>query len=417
MQRWTKLVVAVFAGLAVWVGVATRSGPAPARAADHGDAPNVDGDSGADIADVFLFLDPNDNTKVCVLGTIHGFITPGEAQNFGTFDANVQYRFDIENTGDFKADQSILITFDERTAAGSPQTATVRLPNRKTFTAQTTPPTLSTQPTTQNVQLNVDNTGVDFFAGIVDDPFFFDIPGFQRFVATVRAGTPDATKLTRGRDTFAGYNVMGIALRMPLTMLQSTRPGATTQKIGAELITSRKTQTVGGKTGAIKASGKFRQADRMGNPAVNVALIPFTKKSSFNTATPKDDAAGKFQADILASLAPFHGQRPRPGPGRPGDHQRRLHPDGPGDPQHRAEGWDQPRSRLPQRPAAGGRHDRHHPDGHQQRQHAGRQRGRERRPAAGPVPVLRPAPPAAGEPAGRRRDRRSDPQLTAVDLG
>src|SRR3954470_20900814 len=82
-----------------------------ARAADHGDAPNVDNDSGADIADVFAFLDPNDNTKVIILGTVHGFIVPGEAANFAAFDPNVQYRFDLEQTGDAKADSSIIVTF------------------------------------------------------------------------------------------------------------------------------------------------------------------------------------------------------------------------------------------------------------------------------------------------------------------
>ena len=91
----------LFGGLA-WLGV-----PPAARAADHGDAPNVDNDSGADIADVFLFLDPTDNTKVCILGTVHGFIVPGEAANFAAFDPNVKYRFDIENTGDAKADAFI----------------------------------------------------------------------------------------------------------------------------------------------------------------------------------------------------------------------------------------------------------------------------------------------------------------------
>src|SRR5437763_564484 len=84
--------------------------------------------AGVDIADLYIFLDPNDNTKVCILGTVQGFIVPGEAVNFGSFDPNVQYRFDIENTGDAKADASITITFSERKNTTDPQTATVVLP-------------------------------------------------------------------------------------------------------------------------------------------------------------------------------------------------------------------------------------------------------------------------------------------------
>ncbi|GEM_PF-5924864 len=36
----------------------------PVKAADHAESTSVAGDLGADIADVFAFLDPNDNTKV-----------------------------------------------------------------------------------------------------------------------------------------------------------------------------------------------------------------------------------------------------------------------------------------------------------------------------------------------------------------
>ena len=44
------------------------------------------------------------------------------------------------------------------------------------------------------------------------------------------------------------------------------------------------------------------QVDRMGVPGVNVALIPFSKKDAYNTSNPRDDAAGRFAADIVATL-------------------------------------------------------------------------------------------------------------------
>src|SRR3954470_7333382 len=73
------------------------SSPNPARAADHGDAPALAHDQGADIADLYLFKDPQDANKVVLVGTFRGFITPGEANNFTTFDENVQFRFEIYN--------------------------------------------------------------------------------------------------------------------------------------------------------------------------------------------------------------------------------------------------------------------------------------------------------------------------------
>jgi len=281
---------------------ASLAGPSSVRAADHGDAPNIDNDAGADIADVFAFLDPNDNTKVVIIGTVHGFIVPGEAGNFAAFDPQIQYRFDLEQTGDAKADSSILITFSERTGGTAAQTATITLPgsgrHKTTFTAATTPPNFTATATPQVVTTDP-VTGVKFFAGEVDDPFFFDIPAFQRFIGSVVAGTPDASVFSRGRDTFAGYNVLGIAMEFPIDMV---RGAADNTSIGVEFVTLRRSQSPDTKHGGIKSSGKFRQVDRMGNPAVNVALIPFAKKSLYNASTPIDDSKGKFAADIVATL-------------------------------------------------------------------------------------------------------------------
>ena len=40
----------------------------------------------------------------------------------------------------------------------------------------------------------------------------------------------------------------------------------------------------------------------MGNPAVNVALIPFARKNEYNFGNPEDDADGQFANDIVATL-------------------------------------------------------------------------------------------------------------------
>jgi hypothetical protein len=295
-MKLSKILAAGFLGAAM----SFFAVPSPARAADHGDAPNVDNDSGADIADVFAFLDPKDNTKVCILGTFHGFIVPGEAANFAAFDPNVLYRFAIENTGDAKPDEFIDLTFSERTAAGVPQTATIKLPNKKTFFAPTTPSTLAATANPQNVTTDP-VTGVSFFGGETDDPFFFDLVGFNRFVASVKAGAPDATTLSRGRDTFAGYNVVTIALDIPKALLTGKKNAT---KIGVEFMTLRRTQTLN-KSGVVRSSGAYHQVDRMGNPAVNVALIPFALKNAYNAASPIDDAKGKFAAEIVATLKVF----------------------------------------------------------------------------------------------------------------
>ncbi len=92
---------------------------------------------------------------------------------------------------------------------------------------------------------------------------------------------------------------MGIAFSFPVDLI---RGAADNNVIGVEFITSRRTQQPGIKNGGFTSKGDWRQVDRMGNPAVNVALIPFAKKSLYNASTPKDDAAGKFGADIVGTL-------------------------------------------------------------------------------------------------------------------
>ena len=277
------------------------------RAADHGDAPNVAGDQACDLGDVYFFLDPNDNTQAVLIMTVRGFIVPGEAVNFAIFDEKVRYRFGVENTGDAKIDSVFEITFSARTADPGPtgkeilqipraQTARIKLPNGKTFTAPVLNPSLGATPPAQTVTTNA-ATGVSFFAGEVDDPFFFDIPGFSRFIASVRNGSPDPTQLARGRDTFAGYNILAIALRVPVSLIKGS-----SNVIGLNASTLRAMQTPKKGKAKIKSQGVFAPIDRMGNPAVNVALVPFNKKNLYNASSTQDDAAGRFANDIVATL-------------------------------------------------------------------------------------------------------------------
>jgi hypothetical protein len=273
------------------------------QAADHGDAPLADEDRPADIDDVYTFLDPNDNSRLILIATLYGFIVPSEAVNFSAFDPRVRYLFGLETTGDARIDLGVDIRFSPRTSTTTPQTATIILPFGETFTAPTTVPTLADNPNPPTITTD-GATGVSFFAGETDDPFFFDIVGFNRFVASVLGGSPNAAALQRGRDSFAGYNVQAIALSIPLSYLKLQRgagnPGANV--IGVNLQSQRQRRTVIGRDGEINSTGGFTTIDRMGNPAINVALIPFAHKDAYNFATTQDDANGAFAADIVGTL-------------------------------------------------------------------------------------------------------------------
>jgi hypothetical protein len=294
VRKQKSVIVALMAALAcVTIGTLMP----PLQAADHAESTSVAGDPGADIADVFAFLDPTDNSKVILALDVEGFVVPSELLNLSFFAPEVVYRFEIENTGDAKPDQVIDITFSPQTSRSEPQMATITLPNHQTFTAPTTVQTLA--PTANPFVVTTDPTsGVSFFAGLTDDPFFFDIVGVNRFVASVLAGAPDPTQLQRGRDSFAGYNIHMIALSVPASLLR----GPNSDIIGVNGVTLRRKFSIRPESGGERTHGKLVQVDRMATPAVNTVLIPFPRKNEYNAATPVDDAAGVFANSIVATL-------------------------------------------------------------------------------------------------------------------
>ena len=284
--------------LALTMAFATLLVPAQRiKASDHGDAPINSNDQAIDQGDTYAFLDPNDNTKLVLILTVRGFIVPGEAVNFGFFDSGVKYRFELETTGNANPDEFIDVTFSERVATTVPQTASIFLPRGDRFTAPTTLPTLAA--TANPPVITTDPaTGVSFFAGEVDDPFFFDIPAFARFTASARAGAPDPSLFNRGRDSFAGYNILAIAIRVPVSYFRLFGNSV----IGVQSLTQRQRVQRIRNDGTIEGSGAFRTLDRSANPGINALIIPFARKNEYNSATPVDDSRGRFAGDIVATL-------------------------------------------------------------------------------------------------------------------
>src|SRR6476469_2307507 len=275
------------------------------EAADHGDAPLTSHDLGADLNDVYMFRDPNDNSRLILIMTVHGFIVPGEASNFGIFDPAIRYRFELETTGDARPDGDIDVRFSPRVAVGGvpqPQTATINLPNGVIFNAPATNSSNTADVAPTPVITTEPQTGVMFFSGLTDDPFFFDIPAFGRFNASIRAGAANPGVFSRGRDTFAGYNTMAIGLSVPIPVVRG--PG---KSIGVLIETQRRTpQFYNSRTGEVTGEGRWTNVDRMGNPAVNVALVPFNQKNAHNAGSPVDDANRRFWPGIQDTLQNFY---------------------------------------------------------------------------------------------------------------
>lgn len=279
--------------LAIYFAPSSRT-----TASDHIDSPTIAQDRGSDLADTWAFVDPNDKSKVVLIMSTQDFIVSGEHFGMPIFDHNIRYRFEIENTGDAQPDRFIDVTYSKGLGRQMPQTATIRLPNGQSLTAPTTISTQEYDPPAPVITTNR-ATGVTFFGGNADDPFFLDDTGANRFVASVTAkpGNPDKSLLgERGRDTYAGFNTLITAVSVPASMLRGS-----SNVIGVNSVTQRqRNQTV--TNNGVVGSGPWVTVDRDGLPLINNGLIPPPRKDEYNGASTVDDARGKFEADIVKSL-------------------------------------------------------------------------------------------------------------------
>ena len=325
------------------------------NASDHIDGPQLAHDHASDINDVYLFLNPTDNSRVVMIMTINPFLISSEIIGQAIFDHNLRYRFEIDNNGDATPD----IFFDVRFTRGvgretGPQTATIQpsvanppietraaFPRERPFNAPTNIQTQGAdtndiEPPALNVTTDSFNN-IRFFAGITEDPFFLDNTAANRFVLSSirnpgnpnraifpnRAGfnapdgsDPNADNQTAGqlpgqarnrglnqgagRDTYSGFNTLTIVLDVPVSLIRSGG-----NELGLNGVTQRQmTQTVG-MDGQVRGSGNFVTVDREGNPLVVNGLIPAPRKDEYNGATTQDDANGRFRADIIQSLRNF----------------------------------------------------------------------------------------------------------------
>lgn len=226
MKRWL-----VVAGAAALLAAGPR-----ARAADHLDAPAAKAAPEADITDVFAWMSA-DKTKTNLILNV----TPA-ATTMSKFSNSVQYVFHLNSMDKYGETDAakikhvnIVCTFDTAQNIScwmGPATAT----GIGTPTDYVTGDASKTGVASENGKMTV-------FAGLRDDPFFFNLVGFQQVEAAVEAaaakpgfasivdasGCPHldaatagalATQLKQGMsgaapaDFFAGLNVLSIVIQV-----------------------------------------------------------------------------------------------------------------------------------------------------------------------------------------------------------
>jgi hypothetical protein len=267
--------------LAVALLFAARTAPTQAGAADHLDAPGLTppgGDVRLDITDVYAFR-PRAGRTVLVMN-VNGFTKAGKQATFATSvpsvakTRRVSYNFRVDSNGDAREDITYGVTF------GLPKAGVQRLQlwrnGKLVLTGSTS--------RIGNVVVN-SGKGARLYAGMRDDPFFFDLDGFINILDPAKSFL--GCKGTRP-DKFAGVNVSSIVLELPSSMLTKGK-----SMIGVWSTTNR---------GAA-------QVDRMGRPAIATVFIPSNPfeaneaslKNTYNKAKPVNDQA-KFRPEVVDSL-------------------------------------------------------------------------------------------------------------------
>jgi hypothetical protein len=183
------------------------------RAADHDDAPLIGLDQAADIADVYAFTSPHDPNRMVLALTLSDVLPPGQIQlGQSIFDPRVLYEFNIDNDGDGFEDRVI-----QAYVVGTPQRQEMIIRGPVTPLIRGAESRLVPGPATIAVRVSTgfspmiaDKNGVKLFAGVRDDPFFFDLGRFSAIIGGQATGFADP-----GTDAFAGLNTYAIVLELP----------------------------------------------------------------------------------------------------------------------------------------------------------------------------------------------------------
>jgi hypothetical protein len=227
-SRRRRALLAV-AALAVITAIGMRA--YRAAASDHRDSALLTANPAEDIADVYSFENPTNPDRLVLAMTVSGFIPPSEnATSF--FDPQVLYQIKLDTNGDAVEDQVIQAFV---TGSGPNQVMHFRGPIAPVAPGTTNRVVHGRETGTVRVSHTADpiiahRKDITVFAGVRDDPFFFDLAQFRNVVG----GTASSFN-NPGADTFAGFNVLAIVMELPKSMLGASRVGVwgTTSKLAS----------------------------------------------------------------------------------------------------------------------------------------------------------------------------------------
>lgn len=280
------------AGLVLGLAATIGAGAVFVNASDHDDGESEIKGRNLNLTDLYVFRESEQNTNaspdnlVLIMNTNPRSLA-GQQYYFST---RAKYKFNISRVADNDATPTGLSDVVLEFEFGPPD-GNNRQDYKLTITKDGGSDVIEGQTTAlqETPILNtgdVDGSTVQVFAGLREDPFFFDVEQFFR----VRAGALGKGPAVGFRapeeavDFAQGYNVNAIAVQLPIALLQGSG-SATTFDVWM--------------TVSLPGSQKFNQVERLARPAVNEGLI--VTNDFLNTLNSVDPA---FEAAALAGQEP-----------------------------------------------------------------------------------------------------------------
>ena len=267
MRRWKRAASLGVASVAMAATIGTTGIVGGANAADHLDAPGLTSPGGngqLDVADLYAFQSPDNPDMTTLIMTVNpaaGVFSPT------TFSRTANYQFVIDSDRNGKSDGFMKVNFRSNPDENGDQDYWVAWAPAGGET------TILGRGTT-GAEVALDGGG-RAWAGLTDDPFFFDLNAFL--------GAGGRTFCDGGEhDFFAGLNVNAIVVEVPTDTYGSSPAVWARTKLGAQ------------------------QIDRVGFPAVNTVFIPQGRKNQYNRTVPWNDSRlfSGFVGDLSALLLP-----------------------------------------------------------------------------------------------------------------
>jgi hypothetical protein len=262
-------------------------------AADHLDAPTVKKDGRIDINDVYVFEGRNAARTVLVM-TVNpaaGLLSPT------TFRPGALYEFKIDTGSNAVENIALRVKFGDVRGDGSQRIKVLRAHGDQAGHGAGGK-VIGRGSTDEVIPLK---GGGRAWAGLADDPFFFDLARFQTFKATLLAGggladlggLVDCNRTNPGpTNFFKGLNGSAIVIQLPDKKLAKN---GDTIKVWAET--------------SIRENGDRTQVERMGLPTINTVFNHTdATKDAYNRAEPRNDVADYSDdvsgvVELITSLA------------------------------------------------------------------------------------------------------------------